>query len=95
MVQAHPIQTLPLCLSKCLLLVIFRRRGRGRGRGRPERGHHERPNRRDEAIEQPEPSQGRPKRERALPSRVIQIGQAEELTEDDIRSALEVFGEIR
>ncbi|XP_063692618.1 heterogeneous nuclear ribonucleoprotein L-like isoform X1 [Bolinopsis microptera] len=71
------------------------RRGRGRGRGRPERGHHERPNRRDEPIEQPEPSQGRPKRERALPSRVIQIGQAEELTEDDIRSALEVFGEIR
>ena len=30
-----------------------------------------------------------------MPSRVIQIGQAEELTEDDIRSALEVFGEIR
>jgi hypothetical protein len=46
-------------------------------------------------MEQAETSQARPKRERALPSRVIQIGQAEELTEDDIRSALEVFGEIR
>ena len=47
-------------------------------------------------MNQPESSVPRPpKRERALPSRVIQIGQAEELTEDDIRSALEVFGEIR
>jgi len=46
--------------------------------------------------EEPQPSQSRPKRnERALPSRVIQICQADELTEDDIRSALEVFGEIR
>ena len=71
-------------------------RGRGRGRGRP--GPNERPSRREEETEQqqPEASQSRaPKRERAPPSRVIQIGQAEELTEDDIRSALEVFGEIR
>lgn len=30
-----------------------------------------------------------------MPSRVVQIGKAEELTEDDIRSALETFGEIR
>ena len=29
-----------------------------------------------------------------LPSRIIQINNAEELTEDDIRSAVEVFGEI-
>lgn len=66
------------------------RRGRGRGRGRPDR-----PTRRDDVTEEAESSQTRQKRERALPSRVIQIGQAEELTEDDIRSALEVFGEIR
>lgn len=72
-----------------LLQKFFHRRFRGRGRGRPER-----PSRRDEE-EQAESSQTRQKRERALPSRVIQIGQAEELTEDDIRSALEVFGDIR
>ena len=49
------------------------------------------------AVEPVEPAQPA-KRERdtqAMPSRVIQISQAEELTEDDIRSALEVFAEIR
>lgn len=48
-------------------------------------------------VEPVEPAQPvrRERDTQVMPSRVIQISQAEELTEDDIRSALEVFAEIR